>query len=142
MYEDLVNLARYCAEKDACINCPVGGCQGTTGIMNHLADAIEELQQTVKHYKGCSDDWYKEACDYKAMLPRWIPVTERLPKNYTDVLIYYERNAWPDGADYPVRKREIGIGFCGGPDRWHVDHCSGVDGLAWMPLPEPPKEEA
>lgn len=74
--------------------------------------------------------------------PRWIPVTERLPEKYTDVLIYYERNAWPDGADYPVRKREIGIGFCGGPDRWHVDHCSGVDGLAWMPLPEPPKEEA
>ena len=34
------------------------------------ADAIEELQQTVKHYKGCADDWYKEACDYKARLER------------------------------------------------------------------------
>ena len=138
MYEELVKRLR--ADADYMDN---------NGIMlyaaapfyRECADAIEELQQTAKHYKGCSDDWYKEACDYKAMLPRWIPVTERLPKNYTDVLIYYERNAWPDGADYPVRKREIGIGFCGGPDRWHVDHCSGVDGLAWMPLPEPPKEE-
>lgn len=34
------------------------------------ADAIEELQQAVEHYKGCADDWYKEACDYKAMMPR------------------------------------------------------------------------
>lgn len=37
-------------------------------ITAKAADAIEELQQTVEHYKGCVDDWYSEACDYKARL--------------------------------------------------------------------------
>lgn len=36
-------------------------------LMKKAADAIEELQQTVKHYKGCADDWYRDACDYKAI---------------------------------------------------------------------------
>ena len=65
MYEDLVKLARHCAEVDACINCPVGGCQGVTGIMNRLADAIEELSK-----------------------PRWISVTERLPEKSGDYLVF------------------------------------------------------
>jgi len=144
MYEDLVNLARYCAEKDACINCPVGGCQGTTGIMNHLADAIEELQQTVKHYKGCSDDWYKEACDYKAMLPRWIPVTEQKPPLPEDEDVCYvqvigavkgKKEAEPVlySRAYRLRdwKRVRIERFVGDGEVLEVTH--------WMPMPEPPE---
>lgn len=65
MYDELVKLARYCAEKDACINCPVGGCQGTTGIMNHLADAIEELSRRETPMKITEihvDEYYCPAC--------------------------------------------------------------------------------
>ena len=115
MYEDLVKLARHCAEVDACIKCPVCGCQGVTGIMNRLADAIEELSK-----------------------PRWIPVTEKPPKAYEEVLLLFPHNQ--------------AVGFC---DR---DGCWGVysgDGFYtevadnepkpthWArKLPEPPKEEA
>ena len=112
--------------------------------MRKAADAIEELQQTAKHYKGCSDDWYKEACDYKAMLPRWIPVTERLPEKECPVLAYYGFNRG-DG--------HLGMMFMQVMDyytddpRPHFQH-EGLNGLTvthWMPLPtapEPPKEEA
>lgn len=128
MYEELVKRLRILS--------------GTDNIteFDEAADAIVELSMKLHGDEAAIAGMKREIERMvRAGSPRWIPVTERLPEKYTDVLIYYERNAWPDGADYPVRKREIGIGFCGGPDRWHVDHCSGVDGLAWMPLPEPPE---
>lgn len=78
MYEELVKLARYCAEKDACINCPVGGCQGTTGIMNHLADAIEERDRyalTLQH------EMMAEAESHIAQVERLNKQIEELQKN-------------------------------------------------------------
>jgi len=113
-------------------------------LMNLAADAIEvlqarllmaeetvyELKTTAEHYKGCADDWYREACDYKAAVPKWISVTERLPDIEDDVLIYCERTGL-SGAKY----REI----------WLTDFKEflhlGYKPIAWMPLPEPPKEE-
>lgn len=71
MYDELVKDLRYCASaEETC-----GGCKHSNEVacevrlLERAADAIEELQQTAEHYKGCSDDWYREACDYKAMLP-------------------------------------------------------------------------
>jgi hypothetical protein len=133
MYDDLVKRLR--ADADYMDN---------NGIMlfaaapfyRECADAIEELQQTAKHYKGCSDDWYREACDYKAMLPRWIPVTERLPEDGSDVLAYlkyevggriaaanYDKGMWQDCVMGGLYRTEEGV----------VTH--------WMPIPQPPKEE-
>ena len=103
--------------------------------LTQAADAIEELEQTVEHYRGCSDDWYKEACDYKAMLPRWIPVTERLPEHWTSVIVH---------------RKDGGIFICEYFDTSPTDECwiddsmnvySFYDVTHWMPLPEPPKEE-
>ena len=36
-------------------------------MLLEAADAIEELQQTAEHYRGCADDWYKEACDFRVI---------------------------------------------------------------------------
>ena len=66
-------------------------------------------------------------CDYKAV-QRWIPVTERLPENSNAVLCI-------------TRK---GNPFVGRYDhKWNHWAVSGsVTITHWMPLPEPPKEDA
>ena len=123
MYEELVSHLRECAKVDPSEN-----------TFSEAADAIEELQQTVEHYKGCSDDWYREACDYKAALPRWIPVTERLPKEGEFVLVYGD--FYPnkhDGGVIAVSKRMDWNYWQGFGRERNITH--------WMPLPEPPKEE-
>ena len=66
--------------------------------------------------------------------PRWIPVSEGLPKEAESVLVYAERNAYDDKGKF--RKKVIDIGWQV-DGRWHIDGCSGVDGMAWMPLPQP-----
>ena len=96
-------------------------------VAQAVADAIAEYIQAIP-----AADVVERPC--------WTPVTERLPENCADVLAYIERNAWGD-EDVPYRKREIAIAYHVN-GMWHVDGCSGVDGLAWQPLPEPPKEEA
>lgn len=62
--------------------------------------------------------------------PRWIPVTERLPREYTRVIGYM---AW---------KAMTAIEYQNG--RWYsIDHLEPLPDEAvshWMPLPKPPKE--
>ena len=126
-YEELVSVLRY--EADGFLMADVPDML-MVDTLNDAADAIDEL---CKQLASCSKS--------VASCSKWTSVEERLPELYDNVLVYYERNAWPDGADSPIRKREIGVGFCGWPDRWHVDGCSKVKGIAWMPLPEPPLKE-
>lgn len=106
--------------------------------MCEAADAIEELQQTAEHYKGCSDDWYKEACDYKAMLPRWIPVTNRLPDVYEDVLLQFPNN---QAVGYIDRDGCWGV-YSG--DGFYTEVADNEPKPThWAKkLPEPPKEES
>ena len=78
----------------------------------------------------------KEIEKLRGQLPRWIPVTERLPEDRSDVLVVaYWHERWgvymgwcaPERAAWSVH---IGIG-----DR------SDIAVTHWMPLPEPLKEE-
>ena len=65
-------------------------------------------------------------------VPRWIPVTERLPENTVDVLVFR-----------PKMKIEIGIS-CRINDEWlrYGKDLHGNDVIThWMPLPEPPEVE-
>jgi hypothetical protein len=68
-------------------------------------------------------------------IPRWIPVTERLPEDRSDVLVVaYWHERWG-----------VYMGWCA-PERakWSVHAGIGdrsdVAVAYWMPLPEPPKE--
>jgi len=67
----------------------------------------------------------------------WTLVSQELPEESEEVLLYYERNAWQENGKR-VRKKEVGIGWhISG--RWHVDGCSHVIGLAWIKIPDPPQ---
>ena len=57
---------------------------------------------------------------------RWIPVTERLPEENTEVLTYRE-----SGVDVERHLRTC----------WDYDDISDYPVTHWMPLPEPPKGE-
>ena len=125
MYDELVKELRYLDEYSKLIY------STPSGIFREAADAIEELQQQVEHYHGCMNEWFEAAQEYKAEMPRWIPVTERLPEDTTEVLVCsgifapFTEVAFYDGLWYSAWDGETEIES--------VTH--------WMPLPEPPEEE-
>lgn len=101
MYDELVKRLRSEAE------CP-DNYPEDSGLMREAADAIEELSK-----------------------PRWIPVTERLPEPFENVLVANKR-----GKHYDIDK-----GWWNGS---FFDRCAkgGYHSVThWMPLPQPPKEE-
>ena len=113
MYDELVNALRVCADGEHCIKCSKWELKLNAGrnacefaICTEAADAIEELSK-----------------------PRWIPVTERLPRDRQFVLVYC-------GDNKRIRPS----------DRFDVAILLGdsiftsLGVTHWMPLPEPPKE--
>ena len=64
-------------------------------------------------------------------VPRWIPVTERLPDMWIDVIICDARE------DYVTK------GFLGDDKKWSENECVMYDFdefTHWMPLPDAPKD--
>ena len=123
MYDELVKRLKNCATQAApCLTCDMtddGSCIET--LMKQAADAIGELSRDLDSMNEANIALY-------GALPKWIPVTERLPEPYKWVLGYAEEcevafNAFYDGAQW----KDATL------NGWIVTH--------WMPLPEPPKEE-
>ena len=74
-FEQLVKALR--CKRDDCEGCDLAFLDNDEGWMcqyaakdDDAADAIEELQQIADHHEQTAKDYWKEACEYKAQLPK------------------------------------------------------------------------
>lgn len=118
MYENLVAWLR---DKDFEPICPCGDesiCQGKDCAVLQAADAIEELSRDL-------DSANELVTAIDGAIPRWIPVTERLPAEGHLVLAAFDDVAL--------------VAFYGNHSWWEAATFSAFYPTHWMPLPEPPK---
>ena len=108
------------------------------------ADAIEELQATVEGYKSSTNMVFveKDGETVIEFVPRWIPVTERLPEEVRKSYLcrtdsgYHCEVRWTDNV--------YGL-WTGGGGKWGwsiFDIPQYAKVTHWMPLPPAPKEES
>lgn len=72
---------------------------------------------------------------------RWIPVTERLPESGKYVLMSFENFTLPAIGRYEVNDEGDGAWYLGDNDEGDTCCSVGLFVNAWMPLPEPYREE-
>lgn len=95
---------------------------------------------------GTPDERWRTEGEFGAMLEalpsaqQWIPVEERLPEDYADVLAWFEYYRY---GDYNSMYQMHGIGsYASEYNSWLINGETGWHKLrviAWMPLPEPYK---
>lgn len=123
MYDELVNWLREIhPEKFGDAWDFAFACQQA---MHEAADAIEELQAQLMY----SNDAAKAIAE---KVPKWIPVTERLPNHEGRYITAFS-------------KGEVGenvfLSFRGAPAKWYYNSEDTGEVTHWMSLPEPPKGE-
>lgn len=152
--QELVNALRYlCPGNFTCARCkyePV--CHGDScAIIQKAADRIANqsthiaaLQQEIEKLRGQNEQLREAAAlvtkeSAELLERRWIPVEERLPENFRKVLCWGEYFRYGDFNGMFVN---YALGYQNNGS-WGGEVANGINAraLAWMPLPEPPKEE-
>ncbi|MBE6005612.1 MAG: DUF551 domain-containing protein [Sarcina sp.] len=143
-------------------------CDGNCSSCEYYASAEEEKEamqtaiaaiEKLEAIQTCtppSDDWEHYAdrlhdiaykCGYEegkqdAEQDRWILVTEKLPEDYSDVLVWFEYFRY---GNYNRLYQTYGIGnYSAQYDAWTVNHETGWNKLrviAWRPLPASYQED-
>lgn len=121
-YTELVKNLREPCPHENCILC------------QNAANAIEGLEKITDAQNDIIKQYKASLAKARASLAetRWIPVTERLPKESCKCLVYTERGEYGgyDITSYSVMTMAF------------LDYEIGCEKVThWMPLPEPPKEE-
>ena len=83
----------------------------------------------------------KEVLQLKKNAVRWIPVTERLPESGKYALMSFENFTLPAIGRYEVNDEGDGAWYLGDNDEGDTCCSMGLFVNAWMPLPEPYREE-
>ena len=110
-------------------------------VLMKAADAIKKLcGLCANQSKDCSEAVAKYL-ELLAKQPRWIPVTERLPSKGTEVLVFeFDRVEQAYTTTYTADRSLCWVVINGGS--YHRISDADCPIKWWMPLPEPPKEEA
>lgn len=127
MYDELVMDLREKAEFLTAAE-PLSIKNAFAEAMKQAADAIEELRRKYTEERNAAVELTGELATVAAKLPRWIPVTERLPEH-----------GWYL-AYGPTIKMEV-LHFHSVEEVWSSERYYNINVTHWMPLPEPPKEE-
>ena len=90
-----------------------------------LSEAMEKLAR------------YEDA-EEKDRLGQWIPCSEKLPEDESYILVSFENFTMPDIARYEEND-EGGTFYLGDDEKSYSSY--GIFVNAWMPLPEPCREE-
>lgn len=125
MYEILISHLRECANLDPSNN-----------TYAEAADAIEELEKEVQNWKITAGEeasglehWFE---NYQKDIPRWIPVSERLPEADGSFITAYSKGGV---------SQNWYMTFHHGGGKWYQNSEDTGEVTHWMPLPSPPVEE-
>lgn len=108
---------------------------------NKLSEAMEKLAEFEEKEK-CGE-WLDAIELAKIAIAlqsqKWIPCSERMPEDESYILVSFKNATMPDIARYEVDEHGNGAFY---PGDCNVAYAScGMFVNAWMPLPEPFKEE-
>ena len=121
--DEITRALRICGNTRKCTECPLGGVEFCLHIMTTCAaDLIEQQAARI--------------AELEAKVPRWIPVTERLPEVHqntrkSEAMLVYTRRKLFMVAIWN------GIDWLAPMDFWDA---WGDEIVYWMLLPEAPKE--
>lgn len=106
-------------------------------------NALCQLCRDISNWRMCER---KDECNLICRIdgvpaaPKWIPVTERLPSNGTNVLVFeFGRVEQAYTTTYTADRRLCWVVINGGS--YHRISDADCPIKWWMPLPQPPKED-
>lgn len=112
---------------------------------------LDNGENTIGEYEEMIKPLKREICE-------WIPVSESLPEDIRPVIITWKNTDPASYYQYIVGKHFIGTGhYCNGKWYWYSSVCEdllaeygksdidemdeAIEVVAWMPLPEPYRED-
>ena len=96
-------------------------------VVPKLRNDIKELKADNERLRDMWAEAVSKGSKADSQIPRWIPVSERLPEQYESVIVW-------------TSDRELGEAEYDGKRFYWTSDDNYTDVSHWMPLPEPPKE--